>query len=341
MILQPLKYTNAIFVIIFGLFLAACQAIPQNQTDEAQLTYTGKKIVWVDSYNQGNPWSDGIERGIESVLKDTGVELQIIRLDTAQNTSEEYMKQAALVAKAEIETFHPDALIATDDNAQKYLVVPFFKETDMPIVFAGVNWDASAYGYPAQNITGMIEVDLVGPLIRALRVYAEGDRVAYLSGDTETQHKVTENYNKRFFDGKMEVRLVKTFEEFKQAFVLMQDNTDMLITGNYTGIENWDEAAAKAFIMENTKIPTGYVDGYMTPLVLITMGKIPEEQGEYAANVALKILDGASPSDFPIATNKQAILGINLELAQKLDIVFAPSMLKNAKIIYKENEIKE
>ena len=95
-----------------------------------------------------------------------------------------------------------------------------------------------------------------------------------------------------------------------------------------------DEAAAREFITNNTRIPTGYVDGYMTPFVLVTMGKIPEEQGEYAARVALEILDGVPPADRPVATNKKAQLGINLQIAEKLGIVFTPSILKNAEIIY-------
>jgi len=295
----------------------------------------GKRILWVDSYHEGNPWNDGIGRGIAGALKDSGVELRAVHMDTARHPEEAFARQAALHAKAVVDAFRPDVVIATDDAAAKYLVVPYLKDTALPVVFAGINWDASAYGFPARNVTGMLEIDLVRPLIRALREHARGERVAYLSGDTQTQAKVVATYNERFFDGKMQVRLVKSFDEFKRAFVEVQRSADMLITGNYAGIAGWDEAAAQAFIVEHTRIPTGYVDGYMTPLVLLTMGKLPEEQGEYAADVALKILRGAQPRDFPLVENKKAVLGINLVLADKLGIVFSPSILKNAGQIYR------
>jgi len=316
--------------------LAACQSPTPTPEPLSRSNFEGKKIIWIDSYHEGNSWNDGIGKGIQEILKDTEIEFEIVRMDTARNTSEEFKQEAALQAKAAIEAFNPDVIIASDDNAQKYLIVPYIMETGLPVVFCGVNWDASSYGYPTENVTGMIEVDLVESLINAMREHAQGERVGYLSGDTETQLKVTQNYNERFFDGKMEVRLVKTFEEFKEEFLRLQDQVDMLITGNYVGIENWDETAAQEFITNNTKIPTGYVDGYMMPFVLITMGKIPEEQGRYSAEVALKILDGASPSEFVVTSNKEASLSINLKIAEKMDIVFSPSILKNADTIYGE-----
>ncbi len=295
----------------------------------------GKRILWVDSYHEGNPWNDGIGRGIAATLKDRGVELRILRMDTARHPGEAFAREAAKRAKAAVDDFKPHVVIATDDAAAKYFVVPYLKDGPLPVVFAGINWDASAYGFPTRTITGMLEVDLVRPLVRALREYARGDRVAYLSADTQTQAKVVANYNQRFFGGQMQVRLVRSLDEFKRAYVEMQAVADMLITGNYTGIAGWDDAAAQAFILDSTRIPTGYVDGYMTPLVLLTMGKLPEEQGEYAADTALKILRGVAPSSIPVAENKKAVLGLNLVLAEKLGIVFSPAMLKNAGIVHR------
>ena len=304
---------------------------------DKRLQYSGKRIFWIDSYHEGNPWNDGIGRGIAQALQGSGVALRAFHMDAARNAGDAYGNDIALKVKAAVEAFKPDVLIATDDAAQKYVVVPFYRDSGLPVVFAGVNWSAEAYGYPTANVTGMLEVDLVDPLVRALREYARGDRVAYLSGETQTQAKVVATYNERFFAGKMQVRLVKSFDEFKQAFVALQHSADMLLTGNYAGIAGWDEKAARSFILEHTTIPTGYVDGYMIPSVLITMGKIPEEQGEYAAQVALAVLGGAKPSAYPLVSNKKAALGLNLVIADKLHIVFTPSMLKNASTVYRED----
>ena len=212
------------------------------------------------------------------------------------------------------------------------LSYPTIWNTTTPVVFCCVNWDATEYGYPASNVTGMIEVDLVVRMVEILRTHAAGDRVGYLSGDTSTDRKVVPIYNERFFDGQMQSTFVSTFDEFKEAFISMQDEVDMLYFGNNASIEGWDDAAAEAFILQNTKIPTGSRSDWMAPFVVVTLAKLGQEQGEWVGQTALSILDGTAVTDIPIVENKQGQLILNLDLADKLDIVFAPSLLRNAEI---------
>ena len=197
-------------LLLAGLALAACTAAPPaavptaDKATTAPANYAGKKIVFIDSYHQGYEWSDGVEDGIHSVLDGTGVDLKIVRLDTKRNPDMEFGKQAGAQAKAEIDAFKPDVVIASDDNAQKYVIVPYYKGTNQPVVFTAVNWDASAYGYPASNVTGMIEVELPGQVVEQLKSHAKGTRVGLISIDSETERKVADVYNQRFFNGQTE-----------------------------------------------------------------------------------------------------------------------------------------
>lgn len=297
-----------------------------------QADYADKKIVWVDSYHDGYAWSDGIEAGVQSSLENSGVDLKVVRMDTKRNTDEAFGQQAGLDAKAEIESFNPDVVIACDDNAQKYLVVPYLKDTDLPVVFCGVNWDASPYGFPTSNVTGMIEIDLVTQMIDLLKPYAAGERIAYLTGDTNTERKVFETYNDRFLDGQLQAAFVTDFDEFKSEYLRLQDEVDMVYFGNNAGITDWDDAAAEAFILENAEIPSGSSSDWMAPYVLLIVGKNAAEQGEWAVEAALSILDGTPVSDIPLAENKESSLILNLNLADKLDVVFTPSMLRYAEV---------
>lgn len=86
------------------------------------------------------------------------------------------------------------------------------------------------------------------------------------------------------------------------------------------------------FVMQNTVVPTGSINDWMAPYSLLTLAKSAQEQGEWSANSALSILRGTSPSDIPVAENKLGQLIVNLDLADKLAVVFAPSLLKNAVI---------
>lgn len=329
------------YIVLLSIIVTGCTSSPTPATADAaptqdgssQANYTGKKIVYVNSYHEGYAWSDSIEKGLHNVLDGTGAELKIIRLDTKQHPEEAFGKDAGLKAWNEIQAFQADVVIASDDNAQKYLVVPYLKGSNVPVVFNGVNWDGSAYGFPTATITGVIEVELPDQLIELLKGYANGERLGYITIDTETERKVVEIYNQRFFKGQMNTYWVKTQDEFKAAFLTAQEEVDILIMGNNAGSDKWDEAAMTDYILKNTAVPTGSINDWMAPYSLLTLAKSGEEQGELAARDALQILDGTSPAQIPLTENKKGQLMVNLELADKLGVVFAPSLLKNAVIV--------
>lgn len=229
------------------------------------------------------------------------------------------MKESALFIKTELEEFNPDIVIASDDNAQEYLVAPFLKNSALPVVFCGVNWDAGMYGYPVSNITGMIEVDQIEDMMDILKKYAKGSRVGYLSGDLATGRKQIQIYNEKFFNGQMKSYLVSTQAELEEKYIQAQKEVDILIFSNYIGISDWDAAATTQLVQKHTTIPTGSFGSFMANWVVCTLAKSPEEQGRYAATTSLKILSGQPLDSLPSTTNKQSQLTINLQLARKLE----------------------
>lgn len=332
-----------IFTILLAVTLVGCVSMGPAAPSASDATmvvpggtqaeFAGKKVVYVNSYHEGYAWSDAIETGLHKVLDGTGVELTIIRLDTKRNPDEAFGRDAGAKAWAEIQSINPDVVITSDDNAQKYLVVPFMRNGAIPVIFNGVNWDASAYGFPTANMTGMIEVELPDQLVQLLTSYTQGERLGYITVDTETERKVVDIYNKRFFNGQMVVYWVKTQEEFKTAFLTAQQEVDILIMGNNAGSDKWDEKEMQQFILKNTVIPTGSINDWMAPYSLLTLAKSGQEQGEWSAKAALSILSGTPPSEIAVAENKQGQLIVDLDIADKLGVVFAPSLLKNAIIL--------
>jgi ABC-type uncharacterized transport system substrate-binding protein len=71
----------------------------------------------------------------------------------------------------------------------------------------------------------------------------------------------------------------------------------------------------------------------MMPYAMIGMAKSAEEQGIWAAQTALRILGGTSPSSIEITRNKKEDLMLNVKIASKAGIVFKPALVSNAKII--------
>ena len=292
-------------------------------------SYPGKKVVFIDSYHEGYPWSDGITDGVKKSLAGTGIDLKIIRLDTKRNTGEDFKKEAAQNAKNIIEQFKPDVVIAADDNASKYLIAPYFSNANLPFVFCGVNWDASGYGFPLKNVTGMLEVTPAPQLIEQLKAYAKGDRIGFLAPDILTGRKEAENYRK-VFGMQLTEYYAKDFEDYKKGFLQLQDQVDILLIDSDGGLYKDHAAELKAFVESNTKIPTGTSYDFMADYALIDFAKVAEEQGAWAATTALKILDGTSPKDIPLAKNTQGMLIINTRIAKNLGVEIPFEVLTSA-----------
>jgi ABC-type uncharacterized transport system substrate-binding protein len=291
----------------------------------------GKKIFFINAYHEGYPWSDGVTAGVESVIRPSGATLKIVRMDTKRNDSPEFAKAAAKKVLAEIADFAPDIIIAAEDNPSKYVIMPHFKNAATPVVFCGVNWDASMYGYPYKNATGMIEVNPLLELLDYLKRFSKGTRIGYLTSDVETERKEGECYKRILGATLNEETYVKTVSAWKSAYVKMQTNNDLLILGNNAGIPEWNEADVAAFMLKNAQIPSGCAYEWMVPYSLIGFTKIPSEQGEWAAHTALKILAGADPASIPIAKNVQGDLMINTKFAKKLGFQFPTSIVSLAK----------
>ena len=320
------------------LLIGAYHLLNRTQTTTLQnpLTagkYIGKKILYIDSYHQGYEWSDGITEGVTQTLKDTGADLKIHRMDTKRNTDEAFKQKAGTVAKQVIEDFDPDVVITSDDNAFKYLVKEYYQDSDLPFVYSGLNWDSSLYNAPYPNTVGMVEVSLTEQIINYLTNYASGSSLGYLSSDTATERKNLEYYDRLFNITFDQAHFVSSFDEWKDSFLKLQDQVDIIIFENNAGIEGWDETEAENFTLENTKVPVGTTNPWIMNYSLLGLTKVPQEQGEWSAQTALEILDGSDPAKLEEVTNKQGKLYLNLKQAEKLDVLFDPVMIKNAEII--------
>jgi ABC-type uncharacterized transport system substrate-binding protein len=290
-----------------------------------------KKVLFVDSYHAGYPWSDGEVQGAKSAIGDK-CDFKVVRMDTKRNSSADAQKKAGEMVKAEIESWKPDVVITADDNATKLVILPYYKNSDLPFVFCGVNWEAASYGFPSKNVTGVLEVSVIKPLIDSMRKFAKGNRVGFLGKDNETDRKEADNL-KRLGVQLASTKFVNTFDEFKAEYSKLQDDADMLIFINNAGITGWDDAVAAKFVREKTKIPSGSTHDFIAPFVLIDYAKLAEEQGELAAGMAMQILEGKPVKDLPVITNKKGQMYVNLAIAKKLGVQFPLETLKAAKVI--------
>ncbi len=312
------------------------------------VSYKLPKVLYIGSYHEGYFWSDNIEKGLKKGLglKQTAgsesteppVVLDIFRMNTKLRSDEESKKNAALEALQRIEQFQPDLIVISDDNAAKYLVQPYLLETTIPIVFCGINYDASQYHLPTANSTGMLEIDPIAETVEFLSQYAKGKRIGYLGSD-DISNKKTIQYNEKILGAPFtEGYLVSSYEEWKLAYQKLQTRVDMLIILNPIGIRGWSPEEADDFILHNTKIPSGGISAGEMRYSLLGHVKIPEEQGWWSGKTALKILEGTSPAAIPIVTNKQTRLFLNPTLANAIGIHFPVQLLEEATLVQQHHQ---
>lgn len=296
-----------------------------------------KRVLYIASYSLEDEWSSSIKGGIQSVLSSReNTTFKAVSMETMGMTASDRDKveTAALEAKELIDSWKPHVVITSDDNAAKYLIVPYFKDKDLPFVFCGVNWDASKYGFPSKNVTGVIEVYLADQLVDYLITFAKGERIGSLRGNTMTNRGEAD-----FFEAQIGLEIsnyfVDNISDWKKIFIQLQDEVDIILLGdiNAVKINSESKEEIERFMLENTRIPTGRWDEHYKDDALITVGAIPAEQGELAARAALKILEGSSPLEIPIVKNKKAELFLNMDLAKKLGIIFPMELIESATFV--------
>lgn len=318
--------------------LAVCLFLPLicAHSNEA---YDKKRLLIVNSYHKGYEWSDIVVSAVTDYFNKYApgeVDIKVAYMDTKRNNSEKFAQAEGLKMKKLIDSWKPDAVIGSDDSASKYVIAPYFLNSNIPFVFCGLNDDPASYGFPGTNVTGIRESDLVEPVYNHLKRYARGKRLGYLTADKDTQHVMAQVNEKQIGQKFDKIYFAKNFEEWKRYFVIIQDEVDMLLMQDTCVVNDWDGEEAKKTVRQYTKIPTGATADVMREFVLICIYKSAKEHGLWAAEAALKILKGTKPAAIPIAVNKEGYLILNLVIADKLNIVFLPTMLRSAEMIIGE-----
>lgn len=309
----------------FALYIGLCTVLASGNA-------MAKKCFYLSSYHQGYAWSDGVEEGLRSALQGK-CELRQFDMDTKRHKDDAYKQQIALEAKAQIEAWQPDVVITSDDNAAKYVIKPFFKDHPIPFVFSGVNWTVDAYGFPYDNVTGIVEVAPVGAIFdRVSKIQGKPKTGFYLGADTLTERKNLERFIKAADKRGVELKhqLVDSMQEWIDSYKGAQD-TEFLIMGSNSGINDWNDEIARKTALEITRRISLTNHSWMMPFTVLGLTKVPQEHGEWAGKAALHILDGAKASDIPIISNRKWDIWLNENIQAKAGLSLPRSLRFKAK----------
>ncbi|MFA5156635.1 MAG: ABC transporter substrate binding protein [Candidatus Omnitrophota bacterium] len=306
------------------------------------------KILHIMSYHSPWEWTDDQLIGFKEQLKDLDVEYKVFQMDTKRKSSEEWKEVVGKEARDLIDSWQPDLVYTTDDNAQKY-VVKYYVNTATPFVFGAVNADPAVYGFSgAKNITGVMEHEHSVETINLLKeIVPSVKRVAVIIDDDPTWPGVVKRMRERIARQLPSIELIvgepiSTFKEYKEKLAAYQKEADALaLLGVHTFKDEsgnnvaWQEVLK--WTAENSQLPdfSFWKDRilYGTLCVVYVSGY---EQGLAAGKIARGILtEGKVASDYPILPTIKGEPIISLARAKKLGLRPKSTILLNSEIVNK------
>lgn len=294
-------------------------------TTSVAYSSNNNSCLYVSSYHDGYPLSEATERGLHDALQQQCHVTQFY-MDTKRGKSPQQRAAAGKAAYKQIMNLQPDVVITSGDNAAKYLIVPHLLGKDIPIIFSGINRSADDYGFPASNITGIVENLPVKPMLvqgaRAADIKPyHPSRIAYLGASTlsEINHFNRVKSTAEQLNMTVDRILVTDFNKWKTGFELAQAY-DFVVMGNIDGIAKFSEQEALAWVQQTTRTLSITNHEQMMPYAALGYTKVVEEHGEWAAAQAIAILEGTKTQDIPIVSNRRWNTLTNNVLLAKLGI---------------------
>ncbi len=304
-----------------------------------------RRVLIVHSSPPGHPWVQGINRAIEKCFDRSDIEYQFRHIGTSRSGNNPRQQRACSLVRQKLETFQPRVVIAVDDDAQALFVKPFVGKSPIQFVFCGVNAEPETYGYPADNVTGILERTYPEQTMLLLkRLMPNIKRVVCISDDSFTSNLVLRRLKARSANRSFPVQVADyiqppTFTKWVSAvgfYDLKADTDAFLIPFTDTVKQSWNrENMSPSEIMmwtaDNIKKPiVGLWPSATDQGALCAVVVDPKEHGTVAALMAKKILAGKKAGQIPIVTHRDGYVIVNLKAASRLKVDVPFSILQSA-----------
>lgn len=305
------------------------------------------KVLVVMSYHDNYVWQQEVRQGIEQGI---AKKCEIAYFNLNARIAPEKTAEKAKEAYEFFLHYQPTGVIASDDAAQIHFVVPYLKDkTSIPVVFIGVNNEASDYGYPAPNVTGVVERFHIHETLALLKqLMPKVETIAFLGRGNEPSTRGTFNQIKAEME-RYPVRVVSILEPatYEEALKMAEDlkgKADAIYVEQVEGIK---DAAGRAY--SNKEVIRAIADLWGSkPLIcgqtysvrygcLCTVVESGFEQGSIGTKMLLRIMSGTPVNRIPLTRNYTGFKVINASVVKKLGLMPPPIVLRGAKLVTNED----
>lgn len=271
---------------------------------------TKKHVLLLNAYSKGYAWTDNIVRGVEDVLlNQDNIILTIEYMDTKVNNTQAYYQILSYLYETKYANRSFDAIISSDDDALKFLIK--YREQlfpKAPVIFCGVNNFTEAKVEGFSLYTGVNEAaDFSTTLALILKLHPHTKKIYVINDQLTTAVflkkeflKAAQDYDKfiqfNFLDD------ISMADLTSEISLLPRDSIVFYLSffKDNTG-KSFTPGEAIPLISKASSVPLyGAVDYMLGKGIVGGMLKSSYFQGETAANMAMKVLNGQDISTLPV-----------------------------------------
>ena len=309
--------------VILALFLLVPQARAQ---DEQKIN-----VLYLNSYHNGYQWSDSIFDGVRDTFRQSGknIYLQIEYMDSKRFYGEKINEILFNYYKFKFRSTHFDLIVTSDNNAYDFVSRHAFELfPGVPIVFCGIN-DVEAGKVPMRSLmTGVLEEFDVRSNINMALKFHPGKRRLVVIGDKSLTGVAIANQVKaqlHLLPREIEVEFLDDFslDELISKVRFAAGDSIFFFIPFYKDV---GEAVYSAqdllrIVWERTGVPLYGAWEFLLGHGLVG-GKLISgyAHGQAAARMGLRILDGESPADIPIAVSPDEPYKFDYRVLMRLGI---------------------
>jgi ABC-type uncharacterized transport system substrate-binding protein len=302
------------------------------------------RILHVPSYHMTWKWNIDQFEGFKSALSDLDIEYRVVELDTKRESNQQVIRNRIAEARRLIQEWKPHLLYANDDNVQGFLVKDYVN-SDLPVVFSGVNRDPAEYDFlGASNVTGVIEHEHFNATINLLLRLKPGiRRIAVVVDDDPTWKGVIGRIRDKIGGfANLEIvdwALIERFDQFKDKIRAYQTSADAIAMLGVFNLKdenggNVDYETVLRWTVDNSALPDfSFWQSRVDRGTLCAVTVSGYQQGLQAGKMARRILvDGESPGNISMVSSKSGEPVISLARARTLGIAVDSELLLNTHV---------
>lgn len=284
---------------------------------------TRKTVLILHSYDESYAWVRDLNIGIERALGDKQ-NIRIFKhyMNTKNHPDAEYKEKAGAIARRIVDYIQPSIVLASDDDAQEYVMKHYINHKDMQIVFVAVNAKPEQYGYQnATNVTGVLERIPYEAVKEVIEILAKqrGLKPPYRTLHISDQSIIVkyDDINMHEYPNWAPVNLLKsrqidTLDEWKQTIHESAKIADFILISNYRKV--YEDSSRTKFVpfkkviewsYKNSPLPIIGINGFVCEEgAALSVATSPIEQGEIGARIVLSLLNGTTKArDIPFQTS--------------------------------------